>query len=81
MTMTVKLGGMTDSAMTELTTAVLPVPGDPEMYKEVHCTGAGPLTPFTNDVMNSLISARSVARPDNGNSAFEVDLRRARARA
>jgi len=79
--MTVKVGGMADSEMTELTTAVFPVPGDPEMYKEVHCTGAGFLASSTNDVMNSPMSARSVARPDNGNTPFDVDLRSARARA
>jgi len=81
MMMTLKVGGMANSEMTELTTAVLPVPGDPEMYKEVNCTGAGFLASLTNDVMNSLISARSVARPDNGSKPFEVDLRKARARA
>jgi len=81
MVMTVKVGGMADSEMTELTTAVFPVPGDPEMYKEVHCADAGFLAPSTNDVMNSLMSARSVARPDNGDKPFDVDLRSARARA
>lgn len=81
MVMTVKVGGMADSEMTELTTAVFPVPGDPEMYKEVHCTDAGFLASSTNDVMNSLMSARSVARPDNGDMPFDVDLRSARARA
>jgi len=81
MVMTVKVGGIVDSEMTELTTAVLPVPGDPEMYKEVLCADAGFLVPSTNDVMNSLMSARSVARPDNGDKPFDVDLRSARARA
>lgn len=81
MVMTVKVGGMADSEMTELTTAVLPVPGDPEMYKEAYCTDAGFLASSTNDVMNSLMSARSVARPDNGDVPFDVDLRSARARA
>jgi len=81
MVMTMKVGGMADSEMTEWTTAVFPVPGDPEMYKEVHRMGAGFLDSSTNDVMNLLMSARSVARPDNGNTPFEVDLRSARARA
>ena len=81
MVMTAKVGGIADSEMTELTTAVLPVPGDPEMYKEVHCTGAGFFASSTNAMMNSFMSARSVARPDNGNIPFDVDLRRARARA
>ena len=79
--MTVKVVGMVDSEMTELTTAVLPVPGDPEMYKEVHCVDVGFLASFTNDVINSFMSARSVVRPDNGNTPFDVDLRSARARA
>ena len=80
MVTTVKVGGRADSEMTELTTAVLPVPGDPEMYKEVCCPDGGFSASFTNDVMNSLMSARSAARPDNGNVPFDVDLRSARAR-
>ena len=80
MVMTAQVGGMANSEMTELTTAVLPVPGDPEMYKEVYCVDAGFLA-STNGVMNSLMSARSVARPDNSNAPFDVGLRRARARA
>ena len=79
--MTANVGGMADSEMTEFTTAVFPVPGDPEMYKEVCCVDAGFLASSTNDVMNSLMSARSVARPDNGDKPFDVDLRSARARA
>lgn len=79
--MTLKVGGVTDSEITELTKAVLPVPGDPEMYKEVHCVDAGFSVPSTNDATNLLMSARSVARPDNGAMPFDVDLRSARARA
>ena len=79
--MTVKVGGMADSEMTELTTAVLPVPGDPDMYKEVYGADGGFLASPTNDVTNWLMSARSVARPDNGDKPFDVDLRSARARA
>lgn len=41
MVMTLKVGGMTNCEMIELTKAVLPVPGDPEMYKEVYCADAG----------------------------------------
>lgn len=79
--MTLTVDGMADSEMAELTKAVLPVPGDPEIYREVHCVGAGFFASFTNDAMNSLMSARSVARPDNGDMLFDVDLRSARARA
>lgn len=80
MVMTLKVGGMDDSDMIELTKAVLPVPGDPEMYKEVYCVDTVFLVSPTNDAINSLMSARSVARPDNGNLPFDVDLRSARAR-
>ena len=80
MVMTLNVGGMTDSEMIELTKAVLPVPGDPEMYKEVWRVEAGFLVSPTNDAMNSLMSARSVARPDNDDTPFDVDLRSARAR-
>lgn len=76
-----KVGGMTVSEMTELTKTVLPVPGDPEMYKEVYCADAGLSVSSTNDAMNSVMSARSVARPDSGDVPFDVDLRSARARA
>lgn len=80
MEMTLKAGDMADSEMIELTKAVLPVPGDPEIYKEVYGVDAGFLVSQTNDAMNSLMSARSVARPDNGDVPFDVDLRSARAR-
>lgn len=80
MVMTLKVGGMTDSEMIELTKAVLPVPGDPEIYKEVYFVEEGFLVSPTNDAMNSRMSARSVARPDNGDMPFDVDLRSARAR-
>ena len=79
--MTLRAGGMTDSEMTEFTRAVLPVPGDPEMYREVCGVGAWFLVSSANDAMNSLMSARSVARPDNDEKPLDVDLRSARARA
>ena len=81
MVMTLKMEGITDSEIAELTRAVLPVPGDPEMYKEVHRAGAGCWVSSTNDVMNSFMSARSVVRPDNGDAPLDVDLRSARALA
>lgn len=77
---TLEVVGMANSEIIELTKAVLPVPGDPEMYKEVYCVDTGPWVSPTNDAMNSLMSARSVARPDNGDTPFDVDLRSARAR-
>ena len=80
MVTTLKVGGMANSVMIELTKAVFPVPGDPEMYKEVYCMDGGFLVSPTNEVMNSLMSARSVARPDNDDMPFDVDLRSPRAR-
>ena len=77
---TLKVGGMANSVIIELTKAVFPVPGDPEMYKEVYCVDGGFLVSPTNDTMNSFMSARSVARPDNEDMPFDVDLRSARAR-
>jgi hypothetical protein len=66
------------SARMELTSAVFPVPGDPDIYNK-----EGPLdspSEFGNADINSVISLRSSVRPDMGVVPFAIERSNARAR-
>lgn len=60
-----------------LTRAVLPVPGEPEMYRDEE-----PFAEFDSmkEVMNSIMIVCSLARPDTGEFPLEVERNNARAR-